>query len=404
VTTLWRYISSRFLRSFLGSLVILALVVLIVDMLLNLDEILETKDTVWGAIQMLFMRTASLYLPYLIPFATFSGAFLSLGLAARSREVLAMKAGGISPLRAVLPIFLWAVVISVGALILYETVTVPASSSLNERLGVRTGEIYLRSGTIWYHTGRFIYNIRNPDPEKETVQDIRVFERDGSGRLVRLIRAKEARREAPGVWDFHDATVRSFDPATPDAPPSVRHSPEVTLELAEERSPRLLRAELATLPIWTLLRHVMSVRADGEVAPGAELLLSERLSSPLLVILFALLAVPLSLRVEQTHSVALPAVEAALVLFLFMTAREYVPRFATLGSVAAPLAPWLVLSVFFAFGGLASPAQSVDSGRSGPLPSLPRLSSRKNPESGGSTMVVPSPNVLRYASRLRRKS
>jgi lipopolysaccharide export system permease protein len=351
VTTLWRYISLRFLRAFLASVAILALVVLIVDMLLNLDEILETKDTAWGAIQILFMRTASLYLPYLIPFATFTGAFLSLGIAARSREVLAMKAGGISPLRAVLPVFLWAVVISVAALILYETVTVPASSSLNERLGVRAGEIYLRSGTIWYHTGRFIYNIRSPDAEKETVQDIRVFERDEAGRLVRLIRAKQARREAPGVWEFRDATVRSFDPATPDAPPVVQHSSQITLELAEERSPRLLRAELATLPLWTLARHVMSVRASGEAAPGAEALLSERLSSPLLVILFAVLAVPLSLRVEQTQSVALPAVEAALVLFLFLTAREYVPRFASLGSLAAPAAPWIVLTLFFAFGG-----------------------------------------------------
>jgi lipopolysaccharide export LptBFGC system permease protein LptF len=340
----------RFLRSFLGSLAILALVVVIVDMLLNLEEILETSDTLWGAIQILLMRTASLYLPYLIPFATFAGVFLSLGIAARSREILAMKAGGISPLRAILPIFVWAVAISVAALVLNERVAVPASSSLSEHLGIRAGEIYLRSGTIWYHTGRFIYNIRSPDAEKETVRDIQVFERDQAGRLIRLIRAKEARREAPGVWQFRDATVRAFDPAAPEAPPSVERSPEITLELAEDRSPRLLRAELATLPLQTLARHVISVRASGDEAPGAEALLSERASSPLLVILFALLAVPLSLRVEQTQSVALPAVQAALILFLFLTAREYAPRFASLGSLVAPLAPWFVLTLFFAFG------------------------------------------------------
>jgi lipopolysaccharide export LptBFGC system permease protein LptF len=350
VTTLSRYITTRFLRSFFGSALILALVVVIVDMLLNLDEIVESKDTLWGALEHLFMRTASLYLPYLIPFATFAGVFLSLGLAARSLEILAMKAGGVSPLRAIIPIFFCAVLISMAAFVLYETVTVPASSTLNERLGVRTGEIYLRSGTIWYHTGRFVYNIRNPDPEKETVQDIRVFERNEAGRLIRLIRARQARREAPGIWQFSDATVRSFDPAKPEAPPSVERSPEITLKLAEDRSPRLLRAELAALPMWTLARHVLSVRASGERAPGAETLLSERLSSPLLVILFALLAVPLSLSVEQTRSIALPAVQAALVLFFFLSAREYVPRFATVGSPAAILAPWLVLTFFFAFG------------------------------------------------------
>jgi lipopolysaccharide export LptBFGC system permease protein LptF len=350
VKTLWRYISGRFLRAFLGSLVILALVVVIVDTLLNMEEVLETTETLWGAVQVLFIRTASLYLAYLIPFATFAGVFLSLGIAARSREILAMKAGGINPLRAVLPVFFWAVVISIAALILNETVTVPASASLNERLGIRSGEIYLGSGTIWYHTGRFVYNIRSPDAQEETVRDIQVFERDEKGRLIRLIRANEARREAPRVWQFRGATIRRFDPATPEARPSVEHSPNITLELAEDRSPRLLRAELASLPIGTLARHVISVRADGEAAPGAEALLSQRLSIPVIVILFALLAVPLALLVEQTNSIALPAVHAALTLFIFLTAREYAPRFASLDSLAASLAPWFVLAVFFAFG------------------------------------------------------
>ena len=351
MTILWRYVSLRFVRSFLGSAAILALSVIIVDMLLNLDEIIEAKEGIWGVTQVLLMRTASFYLPYLIPFATFNGVFLSLGISARSREILAMKAGGISPLRAVVPIFLLSIAISAGALILNETVTVPTSSSLNQQLGVRSGEIYLRSGTIWYHTGRFVYNLRNPNADEQTVHDIRVFERDAAGRLVRLIRAKQAHREGPGVWRFRDAIVRSFDPEVPDAPPSVERSPDITLELAEERSPRLLRAELATLPVWTLARHVASVRMSGAEATGAEALLSARLSGPLLVILFALLAVPLSLRVEQTQSVALPAVQAALILFVFLMAHEYVPRFAGLGSLSAAFAPWFVLTLFFAYGG-----------------------------------------------------
>ncbi len=350
MVTLWRYISVLFLRAFLGSLLILALVVVIVDMLLNLEDILTTTDTAWSAIQILLMRSAALYLSYLIPFAVFAGVFLSLGIAARSREFLAMKAGGISPLRAIIPIFLCAVLIAAAALTLNETVSVPASSALNEHLGMRPGQIYLDSGTIWYHTGRFVYNIHSPDAKEETVRDIRVFERDDAGRLIRLIRAKEARRTAPHVWQFREATVRRFDPESPDTPPAVEHSPEITLELAEERSPRLLRAELATLPIGALARHVISVRASGSRASGAEALLGQRLSIPLMAILFALLAVPLALLVEQTRSIALPAVQAALILFLFLTAREYAPRFASPGSPEASLVPWLVLTLFFAFG------------------------------------------------------
>jgi lipopolysaccharide export LptBFGC system permease protein LptF len=350
VRTLSRYVSSRFIRSFLGSAAILAVVVIVVDMLLNLDDVLEAQKTVLGAVQTLLLRAAAFYLPYLIPFAVFTGAFLSIGLAARSREILAMKAGGVSPIRAVVPVFLWAAVISLLALALNETVTVPASSSLNEKMGIKAGELYLRSGTIWYHTGRFIYNTRSVDAESETFRDIRVFERDEAGRLVRLIQADTAFREAPGVLRFRNATLRRFDPTRPEAPPSFERSKEVLLELAEERSPQLLSAELATLPAWTLARYVISVRGSGNRAPNAEKLLSERLSSTILVVLFALLAVPLALRVEQTQSIAFPAVQAALILFVFLMAQEYVPTFASGGSLPAPVAPWLVIALFLIFG------------------------------------------------------
>jgi hypothetical protein len=39
-----------------------------------------------------------------------------------------------------------------------------------------------------------------------------------------------------------------------------------------------------------------------------------------------------------------------LVLLFFLTAREYAPRFASPGTLTASLAPWIVLTAFFAFG------------------------------------------------------
>ena len=67
MTTLSRYVATRFLRAFFGSLVILALTVLVVDMLLNLEDVLEAGGSLLGALRFLWLRLASVYLPYLLP-------------------------------------------------------------------------------------------------------------------------------------------------------------------------------------------------------------------------------------------------------------------------------------------------------------------------------------------------
>jgi lipopolysaccharide export system permease protein len=287
------------------------------------------------------------YLPYLLPVATFTGAFFSVGLLARSREIIAIKAGGVSPLVALIPVFTASAFIAILALLANETLTVRASAALAEATGAPSGGVEVRGGTIWYHTGRYVYNIRSADAGSDSVRDIRVFERNAEGRLVRLIQAARARRIAPHEWRFEGATVRRFDPAAPAAPPQVERAREVTLRLDEERSPRLLQAEIASLPVWTLARYVQAAPHDAR----ARSLLHQRLTGPLLVLLFALLAVPLALRVERTRSLALPALEGVVILFFFLLVREYGASFSAESIGAATLAPWAVL---FAFAGLGA--------------------------------------------------
>jgi lipopolysaccharide export LptBFGC system permease protein LptF len=346
VKVLSRYLVARFLRTFAGSFVVLALAILAIDMLLDLSEILEAESDALGVIRVLLLRFSALYLPFLVPLAAFTGAFFALGTAARANEVMALKAGGVSPLRAVLPIFAAALVIAAGALALDEGLSVRASAALRQRDEATSG-ISLRSGTIWYHTGRFVYNIGRTEAESDTLRDVRVFERDESGRLVRLIQAGSARQIEPHRWEFEAAAVRHFEPGRPDAPPRVERAERIVLELAEERSPRLLQAEMAALPLRELVRHA---RAGSD--PRLAATLHQRLTAPLLVVLFVLLAVPLGLSAERTRTLARPALQGVLLLFLFLCAREYGASFlAHRGPAAAMLAPWLVLGLFALWGG-----------------------------------------------------
>ncbi len=347
--TLWRYVGRRFLSAFLGSLLILALVVLVVDMLVNIDEVLAVTGTLGGAVGHLLVRNAALYLPYLIPVATFTGTFVAVGQAARSNELLAIKAGGVSPLRALTPVLLVAAAIAGLALLMSETVTIRAARSLAAMSG--QSDVAIRAGTIWYHTGRFVYNVGDAegDGDGSMVRDVRVYERDDAGRLVRTIRARRAQRLEPQRWYFEDATIRRFQPGQPDATPDRKRLHDVELMLAEDRSPRLQDRELAGMPVWDLMAYTSQISERGGHTGRAGEMVHERLTIPFLVVLFAVLGLPLGMRVEQTRSLALPALEGVVVLFVFVSLREYGSNLVPAG-ISPALAPWGVVGLFYSYG------------------------------------------------------
>ena len=346
MSTLARYVVTRFLRAFIGSLVILLLAVLVVDMLLNLEDVLEVEDDLSGVLRYLLLRVSSVYLPYMIPVATFTGAFFSVGQAARNLEIVAMKAGGVSPLFAMVPLFVAAAALSIVSLLVNETLTVRASAALHEQSGTELGEIELGSGTIWYHTGRYIYNMGEVDPATGAHQDVRIYERDEKGRLARTIHARSGIRSSPLAWTLDAATQRTFATDTPDAPPRTERFPELVVSLGDHGGQELLRARVGTVPVWKLFEYA---RATG--VPKVQSVLHQRLTAPFLVLLFALLAVPLGLRVERTRSLALPALQGVTLLFLFLLTREYTASFGAAGTLSV-LAPWLTVLGFASLGGL----------------------------------------------------
>jgi len=350
VTTLWRHYSVKFLRSFAGSLVILALIVLVVDMLLNLSDLLEAEKSAGAALKLFLMRTGANYLTYLIPVAAFTGAFVSLASAARAHEVVAIKAGGISPIVAFLPILVLSVGLAAGAFALNETVGVRAAAQLAERAGFSSEAITLRGGAIWVHAGRLIYSATDTDPSDEWIHQVQVFERDEEGLLTRVIHAEAARRISATEWEFEGAMIRSFTPGRGPDPPRVERVRRTRLELESPRNLRLDPKELASLGLPTLFDYVGAVLSAGGNPGPARSALHSRLTVPFLVILFALLAVPLALSVEQSRSLARPALQGVAVLFVFLLAREYGQGLVVHTNRAAAVVPWAIIALFFLWG------------------------------------------------------
>ena len=350
VRILWRYVSARFLSSLAATLTVLVLLIVVIELMLDLDRIVESKE----GLAAVFLKIISSYLlQYLVPAAALVAAFFSIGTAARSREITALKAGGVSPLVALIPILAMGALLAGASVLLLDTVSVTASQALRRRAD-DAGDLRLRKGTFWYHSGRFIYNFA--DGDARTLHEVVVFELDERNRLLRRLAADEASVLEGRRWLLHGATIHHFDPDRPGEPPRVERGAEIALDLAREPNPALLRKEVAALSVADLRRLVEDRAQHGRDTTRASALLHTRLSEPMSALLFSLLAIPLGLRVEQTKSLSRGALQAVLLLFLYYLARDTAANLALEGVLPAT-APWGVLALFGA-GGAASLARS----------------------------------------------
>jgi lipopolysaccharide export system permease protein len=344
VFTLWRHVAARFLRAFVAAFAILAFLLVAVDAMLHLASLFDETESAGSALRRLLERTIGAYGETLTPVATFAGAFWCTGTATLRRETLALKANGVSPLRAFAPVLVFALALSALHDVAVETVCVPAAASLAAARNPSGGDVRVRAGGVWYHVGRVVYSAGEVDSATGEVSEIRVYERDATGRLVRTVQAARGARLAPQRWLFEDALVREIDPDARATPPRESSHARIELELPSDRSPHLRRDELAGLPVASLRQYAAArSAADGEAA-DAEIVLGNRLSSAYAVVVFALLAIPLALRSEERRSLARPALQGTAMLVVFLIARDMGSTFAArVEPLAAPF-PWLTLA------------------------------------------------------------
>jgi lipopolysaccharide export system permease protein len=347
-------LSRQFLASYLGLYVAIlfvsTLVIAVIEMMLNFDDALDFQQGPAGVAAYLFLRVPSYYLPYLVPVASFAAAFLCLGLPARAREILALKAGGIAPQRVCVPVLAAAAALSAAALLLNETIVRDTSSEFNRReTRAETSDLFQARGGFWYQRGPLFFHVQEADREDRSLFGVTVYERDANGRLIRSIDAATAHIADDHRWHLRDATVRRF-PADPAAAPEVHHAPEMVLDMASEQDLSLLDADAESLSLFGLSEYIDAVVREGRNPVRYRALFHARLADPLSVLVFALLAAPLGLAVERSRSLAGAAVKGIALIAVFYTLQTSAVLFATGGIAAAVLGPWFVLAAFGLYG------------------------------------------------------
>ena len=136
-----------------------------------------------------------------------------------------------------------------------------------------TGNLDLSSAGAWIKEhaitpqGERNYSISVGSAEGgSTLKNVRIFEFDGEGRLLRRTAAAEAKVGSNGLWTLHDVDITQWNDSTQS--PSVDEEKRASLVWQSTLSPKLVAASvlpvstMSTLDLWRFISHL----SDNEQA------------------------------------------------------------------------------------------------------------------------------------------
>ena len=210
-----RYLLKQFLQTLIFAIIALCLIFLIVNLLENLDTFLD-HDATFEIIAEYYLYFFPEILKLLTPIAVLLATLFSIGRLSTNNEITAMKSGGMSLYKIILPLAIFTFFLSFGHLY-FNGWLVPEANKIKNDIASK----YLHQGG----TSRSIYNLyfrdapdRNLvmyyyDSKKKTGSRVSVenYSNDIKPRITRKIEASKIIWDSTASnWKMLDGIIRSF--------------------------------------------------------------------------------------------------------------------------------------------------------------------------------------------------
>jgi lipopolysaccharide export system permease protein len=300
---LHRHILKEFLKVLLITLTAFIALFLIVDVVENLDDFLENNVPLIICVQFFLYKIPAIFFQ-ISPMAMLLAVLLSLGVLNKNNEITAIKAGGIGLLRALAPLFVCGIIMSICVIFINESITPmtnKAYDKLEARWMMKKNTVHLGSSGIWFRSGQSIVNIAKIDLTENKLSGINKYT------LTRAFTVKERISAKTALWDGKtwvspEAELWSFAQGRTtrkqiykDYNFSQLKSPEKMLEV-ESSYEKMSFSELG--------RYIESLKRDGYDTAKYRVELLSKLSFPLVNLVMVLVGIPFALRTGRNSSIA----------------------------------------------------------------------------------------------------
>ncbi len=209
-----RYIVKQFISTLFFALIALCIIFLIVNLMENLEEFLREKLE-FGIIAKYYLSLFPEILKILTPIAMLLAVLFTFGKLSNVNEITAMKTGGLSLYRMMIPMVLLSLLISGGQLVFNGWVVPEANRTKLEIEKVylkKSGkassiyDLYLKDTPL----KNIIMSYYNPERKEGSTVAIEEFSSRMHPRLSRRIEAQKMRWDSTGKWKLLNGITRVF--------------------------------------------------------------------------------------------------------------------------------------------------------------------------------------------------
>jgi lipopolysaccharide export system permease protein len=278
------------------------------------------------------------------------GTLLAMQRLSGDSEITALKAGGISIMRIVLPFATVGLVVSLVSLLLQEIVVPLANDRaayiktaviqhLNPIEGNLTVVTPLPSG------GKQITIASGLDPQTESLVGVTVVQQDREGRPGTIIYADRANYSAP-TWSFINATTRTFNP---DGSVTTGTEPRLSVDIGEKPN-QIAKHTISGDPEQDSRAEIKAALQTGQLSPRQvqtyTASYSAKLARPFAALVFTLIAVPFGFRPGRGGGPGLGFGLALVIIFVYYVISTL---FLTIGGLAtwlAGISAWTPNAIF----------------------------------------------------------
>jgi lipopolysaccharide export system permease protein len=342
-----RYVSQELVKIIAICLGAFIAIYFVVDFFEKIDDVLETNLPLSLAFEYFFLK-----LPFIaqqgVPMGVLMGTLITLGLAARSNELTALKASGASPLLVVGPVILVALLLSVVDFALAEYV-VPLTSTRANHIWHTKGKNHSAQSSFtqekfWYKSGQTLYNIRVLHAKRQMMEGVTIYIFDRNFELVKRLDAHRGEWDGE-AWIFSEGV---FLHRTADGSFAMERFRERRMEL-KERPDSFQHLEKAPeeMTLAELGRYVAKIRSEGYDATRYLVDFHSKIAFPFTSVIMALLAIGVALFQGKRGGIAVGVTVSVALAFVYILVFQLLLSVGYAGNLHPLLAAWAP-NVFFA--------------------------------------------------------
>jgi len=343
-----RYIISEVL-SFVALTASALTIMLIVRTLFELTDMLIIERVAWPYIIKLLVYRLPAFLVLTLPMSLLASSELAIGRLSTDSEITAMRAGGISLRRIIIPFLIAASVVSILSFVINDYIVPEAnylSQNIIREIVQKKGPSYIRRNVFFRDAENRYFYVNQFDEKNMIMQDIIVYEFNGEG-SIRTITAKEGTWVAD-TWKLESGTIYNNHENEEGAYEMSFATLDIILKedlqkfFKTQRTPQEMSSK-------ELKQQIDILQQAGVDTKSFEVDLYMKYSVPFSGLIFVLLGVPLGLRVKR-GSKATGIIISIVLVFVYYISVSTIRSLGRGGTIVPVLAAWLPNIIFAILG------------------------------------------------------